>query len=206
MLAWMGQYLSREMNGFCVRQVPSVQLEQFYNGPIVEHMSRTVAAAREGTSLPRVGIFLTSGLLLVFVCCGLASAQSTAGEDKDSTAKTSQAKTFDLAPVHVKSLPKNLFFDQKDFWSAPLHFSEKQWDWALPSILVGGLLIKADGTIEQHVPTSKSTVSHGVTYSNAGVAVLCDHHCSDGNSDQIGARSRLKARSLQIAKARLSNS
>ena len=74
--------------------------------------------------------------------------------------------------MDVKSLPKNLFLDQKDFWTAPLHFSEKQWDWALPSILVGGLFIKADGTIEKHVPTSKSTVSHGVTYSNAGVAAL----------------------------------
>ena len=74
--------------------------------------------------------------------------------------------------VDLRSLPKNLILDQKDFWTAPLHFSEKQWDWALPSILVGGLFIKADGTIEKHVPTSKSTVSHGVTYSNAGVAAL----------------------------------
>jgi membrane-associated phospholipid phosphatase len=172
MLGWMGQYLSLEMNGFCVRQIPSVQSEQFYEGPVVEHMRRTVAAAREGTSLPRVRTFLTRWLLLVFVCCGLASGQSTAGEDKDSTAKTPQRRTFDLAPVDVKSLPKNLFWDQKDFWTAPLHFSEKQWNWALPSILVGGLLIKADGTIEKHVPTSKSTVSHGVTYSNAGVAAL----------------------------------
>ena len=161
------------MNGFCVRQIPSVQSEQFYEAPILEHMRRTIAA-REGTFLPRLRILLTLWLLLVLVSCGLASAQSTAGDDKDSTAKTQQGRTsnFDLAPVDVKSLPKNLFFDQKDFWTAPLYFSEKQWDWALPSILVGGLLIKADGTIETHVPTSKSTVSHGVSYSNAGVAAL----------------------------------
>ena len=69
-------------------------------------------------------------------------------------------------------LPKNLLLDQKDFWTAPVHFSEKQWDWALPSILVGGLLIKADQNIEGHVPTNKSTVSHSVTASNAGVAAL----------------------------------
>ncbi|MFL6307025.1 MAG: capsule assembly Wzi family protein [Candidatus Sulfotelmatobacter sp.] len=96
--------------------------------------------------------------------------------DQDTTpqAPSQQEPTpqFSQAAVDVKSLPKNLFVDQKDFWTAPLHFSEKQWDWALPTVLVGGLLIKADGTIEKHVPTSKSTVSHGVTYSNAGVAAL----------------------------------
>lgn len=84
----------------------------------------------------------------------------------------SQATAFSLARVDLKSLPKNLFLDQKDFWTAPLHFSERQWDWTLPAVLVGGLLIKADGTIENHVPTSKNTVSHGVTASNAGVAAL----------------------------------
>ena len=50
--------------------------------------------------------------------------------------------------------------------------SEKQWEWAIPSVLVGGLFIKADQTIENHVPTNKSTVSHAVTASNAGVAAL----------------------------------
>jgi hypothetical protein len=62
--------------------------------------------------------------------------------------------------------------DQKDFWTAPLHFGPKQWEWAVPSLVVGGLLIKADNTIEEHVPTSSSTVSHAVTASNAGVAAL----------------------------------
>jgi membrane-associated phospholipid phosphatase len=75
-------------------------------------------------------------------------------------------------PVDLKSLPKNLFVDQKDFWTAPLHFSHQQWEWTVPSLLVGGLLIKADNTIEKHVPTSKSTVLHAGTASNAGVAAL----------------------------------
>ena len=34
------------------------------------------------------------------------------------------------------------------------------------------MFIKADRSIEKHVPTSKSTISHAVTYSNAGVAAL----------------------------------
>src|SRR5260370_10636183 len=50
--------------------------------------------------------------------------------------------------------------------------SQKQWEWAVPSLVIGGLLIKADNTIEKHVPTTPSTVSHAATASNVGVAAL----------------------------------
>ncbi|MGE5053092.1 MAG: capsule assembly Wzi family protein [Acidobacteriota bacterium] len=114
-------------------------------------------------------------LVTVFASCSVVSAQ-TSQPDGDTTPQApdqqAPAPQFSPAAVDVKSLPKNLFLDQKDFWTAPLHFSEKQWDWALPSLVLGGLLIKADGTVEKHVPTSKSTISHGGTYSNAGVAAL----------------------------------
>ena len=108
--------------------------------------------------------------VLIGGCSSYSSGQSPADEPETPV---SSAQPFEQSPpVQIKSLPKNLLLDQKDFWSAPLHMSEKQWDWALPSVLVGGLLIKADGNIEKHVPTGKSTVSHSVTASNAGVAVL----------------------------------
>jgi membrane-associated phospholipid phosphatase len=69
-------------------------------------------------------------------------------------------------------VPENLVLDQKDFWTAPLHFSHKQWEWTVPSLLVGGLLIKADNNIQKHVPTDHSTVSHASTAANAGLAAL----------------------------------
>jgi membrane-associated phospholipid phosphatase len=75
-------------------------------------------------------------------------------------------------PVNIKSLPKNLFLDQKDFWLAPLHMSQKDWEWAVPLVLVGGGLIAADNTIEKHVPTNPTTVSRAVTASNAGVGIF----------------------------------
>jgi Capsule assembly protein Wzi/PAP2 superfamily len=104
-----------------------------------------------------------------------ARTQTPAG-DQNAVPQPSMAQPQEpvtgTASVDLKSLPKNLFLDQKDFWTAPLHMSEKQWDWALPSILAGGLLIEADKTIENHVPMNKSTVSHAVTASNAGVAAL----------------------------------
>src|SRR5262249_12287714 len=79
---------------------------------------------------------------------------------------------FSSPPVDLKSLPKNLVLDQRDFWTAPLHFSHKQWEWTVPSLLIGGLLIKADDKIQNHVPTGQSTVSHAVTASNAGAAAF----------------------------------
>jgi membrane-associated phospholipid phosphatase len=117
-------------------------------------------------------------MIWLFALCSAVGYGQTSTEppspDKDTPSRgaPSQPIQFSPPPVDIKSLPKNLFLDQKDFWTAPLHFSEKQWDWTLPAVLVGGLLIKADGTIEKHVPTSKSTASHGVTASNAGVAAL----------------------------------
>jgi hypothetical protein len=125
-------------------------------------------------------IKITSRPLLVIllgVCSALATGQTateTPSPDQDSPSQTapSQTRAFSPPPVDIKSLPKNLFVDQKDFWTAPLHFSGKQWQWVAPSLVIGGLLIKADNTIEKHVPTTQSTVSHASTASNAGVAVL----------------------------------
>jgi membrane-associated phospholipid phosphatase len=120
---------------------------------------------------------LITFLLSLFIAiCSAAHAQSTADTPPPKQRTASQNSTSPLnlrtPAVDLRSLPKNLFLDQKDFWTAPLHFSHQQWEWTVPSLLVGGLLIKADNSIEKHVPTSKSTVTHAATASNAGVAVL----------------------------------
>jgi membrane-associated phospholipid phosphatase len=142
-----------------------------------ENMKRIVAALHLGTLCAPLRILIIwCTVLTVIASCPLAAVGQTKLADRDNQpeapAQKAQVPAFSLAPVDIKSLPKNLLLDQKDFWTAPLHFSEKQWNWALPSIVVGGLLVKADAKIETHVPTSKSTVSHGVTFSNAGVAAI----------------------------------
>src|SRR5215469_17120231 len=94
-------------------------------------------------------------ILMISTHALFAVAQTPAGDQKDapqSSTAQPEEPVSGSSPVDLKSLPKNLFLDQKDFWTAPLHMSDKQWDWALPSILAGGLLIKADATIENHVP------------------------------------------------------
>jgi hypothetical protein len=113
---------------------------------------------------------------LLAICSAAACAQ-TSSEASSPNQETPPQEAPPIAgqfspPVDLKSLPKNLVLDQKDFWTAPLHFSHKQWEWTVPSLVVGGLLIKADNNVEKHVPTGKSTVSHAVTASNAGLAAL----------------------------------
>lgn len=115
----------------------------------------------------------SSVVISLLLTCSLASAQEPQQKELAPQSK-SQAKTSAVSPppVDLKSLPKNLFLDQKQLWTTPFHMAQKQWEWAPVALAIGGLFIKADQNIEGHVPTSKSTVSHAVTASNAGVAAL----------------------------------
>jgi len=128
-------------------------------------------------SRPEKRQYRTEVVALIALLVGL-SANIRAQTPEPSTdtpaeaSKTAQTSQFSLPPVDLKSLPKNLFIDQKNFWTAPLHMTETEWEWTPAALLIGGLFIKADQSIENHVPTSKSTVSHAVTASNAGLAAL----------------------------------
>src|SRR5579864_834998 len=114
-------------------------------------------------------------LALIMAGCHAVRAQTPATENDTATPvpqPQAQPPIFSPPPVDIKSLPKNLFVDQKNFWLSPLHMTQKQWEWAVPLVLAGGALVIGDNTIEKHVPTSSTTVSHAVTASNAGVGVL----------------------------------
>lgn len=122
------------------------------------------------------GVALAALLLAFLICCNSgALGQGTSDRHNptpDTPTPSSPVPVISSPPVDIKSLPKNLFVDQKDFWTAPFHFSGKQWEWVAPSLVIGGLLIKADKSLEKHVPTTPSTVSHAATASNMGVAAL----------------------------------
>lgn len=119
---------------------------------------------------------------LVVGCSLIASAQTPADQktppapspkpEVQSPKTGAQPPDSLLPPVNLKSLPRDLFLDQKTFWTAPFHMTQKQWEWAVPSILLGAGLIASDQTLETHVPTNPTTVSRAVTASNAGVAAL----------------------------------
>ena len=133
-----------------------------------------VCKTKKGQQLARV--FGSQVLVLVlFGFGGNVIAQMSETPTDASAAASKPTETRPLVqppPVDIKSLPKNLFVDQKNFWTGPLHMSQKQWEWAPAALVVGGLFIKADQTIEKHVPTNKTTVSRAVTASNAGVGIL----------------------------------
>ncbi|HEY3620647.1 MAG TPA: phosphatase PAP2 family protein, partial [Candidatus Sulfotelmatobacter sp.] len=109
-------------------------------------------------------------ITLMVAWSGFACAQKPASQDDTQTQAAPQG--FSPGPVDIKSLPKNLFLDQKNFFTTPFHMNEKQWDWALPAVLVGAAFIASDKTLEKHVPTNPTTVSRAGTASNAGVGVL----------------------------------
>ncbi|PYX45603.1 MAG: hypothetical protein DMG79_18950, partial [Acidobacteria bacterium] len=168
------------MNPFPLGQASGSWLEHAKTARLIFRQA-SAGAHGKGLLIPALCFrfrVLPSSLLLLALVVGFATeAIAQTAPEADPVPAQRSDQNSPAAPIpptsaHLRSLPKNLVLDQKDFWTAPLHFSEKEWDWALPSILVGGMFIKADRSIEKHVPTSKSTISHAVTYSNAGVAAL----------------------------------
>ncbi|MGA7218565.1 MAG: capsule assembly Wzi family protein [Candidatus Sulfotelmatobacter sp.] len=102
-----------------------------------------------------------------------AGAQAPANQENGSPSNA-EAKSTDVSmpPVNLRSLPKNLFVDQKNFWTAPFHMTPREWQWTVPVAFAGAALIASDTAIERHVPTNPTNASHAVTASNAGVAAL----------------------------------
>ena len=138
-----------------------------------------IASAAWKPALRAAHSLWTLGLLVAFMVGGnfTASAQDGAKQsDSPPPPSTSQASTktldFSLPPVDLKALPRNLFGDQKKFWTTPLHMSARQWQWTVPLAFVGAGLLASDTAIERHVPTDPATVSHAVTGSNVGTAAL----------------------------------
>lgn len=112
-------------------------------------------------------------LLTVMGSGGAVNAQTPAEAGNGPATPASQPSiNLDRPRVDLKSLPRNLFIDQKKFWTAPFHMTQAQWEWTIPLGAMGAALIASDTAIEQHVPTHPTTVSHANTASNAGLAAM----------------------------------
>jgi membrane-associated phospholipid phosphatase len=115
-----------------------------------------------------IGANLSAGSLLAF-------AQTTSDEKNTSapSAKPPQVPDVPQETVDLKSLPRNLFVDQKNFWTSPFHMNTEELQWTIPLAFAGAALVASDTAIEKHVPTTNpTTVSHAVTASNAGLAAM----------------------------------
>ncbi len=114
--------------------------------------------------------WLAVGLVFGF---GLsAGAQTPAENNSPAMPPRTAPADISLPPVDLKSLPRNLFTDQKNFWTTPFRMSQHDWQWTVPAAFVGAVFLATDTAVEKHVPTDSTTVSHATTVSNAGVATL----------------------------------
>ena len=119
----------------------------------------------------------TSWLLAALVLgSSLVACAQTPTDEKTipspSPNREAQSPDSSQLPLRLKSLPRNLFLDQKSFWTTPFHMSKPEWQWAVPLAFVGAGLLASDTAVEKHVPTNPTTVSHATTASNAGLAAL----------------------------------
>jgi hypothetical protein len=120
---------------------------------------------------PAIAVRRAAILCLVgFFSSGFTLAQSPV--KPSPVPPQSQPASFDLPPVDLKSLPRNLFTDQKNFWTAPFHGTTNQLQWEVPIGFAIAASLASDTAVEKHVPSTASTVSHAKTASDAGVAAL----------------------------------
>ncbi len=138
--------------------------------------AETVADASE-TGCSRAKGLVTLWLLVAVVIGWslIAHAQTPADEQNASAPSPKpevQSPDLSLPPLNLKSLPRNLFQDQKNFWSTPFHMTKADWRWTVPLAFLGGGLLASDTAVEAHVTTSSTTASHAITASNAGLAAL----------------------------------
>ena len=110
---------------------------------------------------------------LILSCSLLASAEPPGdGNDRAPTPAPAVTSLDLMGPPQLKSLPRNLFQDQKNFWLTPFHMTKQEWRWTVPLAFVGAGLLASDTAIQQHMPTNPTTISHATTASNAGLALL----------------------------------
>src|ERR1700733_8548249 len=99
---------------------------------------------------PRV-LKLMALLVPLMVAWSLTAEAQTQAEDKASAAPSAgQSIEFAPYPVHLKSLPQNLFQDQKNFWLTPFHMTKREWQWTVPLAFAGAVLLGSDTAIEKH--------------------------------------------------------
>jgi membrane-associated phospholipid phosphatase len=138
---------------------------------LVRNAGRTPATGRHLLENLVVALLLA---LLVIGCSLSACAQTPAGASPPAPPPKPDGQAPESSPdaASLRSLPRNLFLDQKSFWSTPFHMTKAEWRWTVPLAFAGAGLLATDTAIEKHVPTSATTVSHAGTASNAGLAAL----------------------------------
>jgi membrane-associated phospholipid phosphatase len=120
---------------------------------------------------------ISAGLVVTCLTANCVNARAqTTDEQKDHPSPFPtphpQITGAPLPAVDLKSLPRNLFVDQKNFWTTPFHMTTTKWQWTVPLAFVGAGLLASDTALENHFPTNPTTVSRAVTASNVGLGAM----------------------------------
>lgn len=120
--------------------------------------------------------FVAFWIFVLLLGCNLAAWAQPPGNETNSSLPrpTTEDTSLDSErpPINLKTLPRNLFQDQKDFWLTPFHMTKREWQWTVPLTFAGAFMLGSDTAIERHLPTSSTTISHASTASNVGAIVL----------------------------------
>jgi len=74
--------------------------------------------------------------------------------------------------VYLKSLPRNIFQDQRALFTSPFRMTEQQWKFVVPVAALTVGLVASDTAVQAHVTKDPSTASRSKTLSDAGVVAL----------------------------------
>src|SRR6202042_3755350 len=134
----------------------------------------TIATSEAGRCHGKSVLIL--GLLAASVLCGLSACAQTPADEKSAPVPSPkpqvQSSQFSLPPVDLKSLPRNIFLDQKNFWSTPFRMTDADLQWTVPLAFAGAALVASDTAIEKHVPTTPTSVSPAFSSFNAGLGAM----------------------------------
>ncbi|MFB3815002.1 MAG: capsule assembly Wzi family protein [Terriglobales bacterium] len=72
----------------------------------------------------------------------------------------------------IRSLPKNIVYDQVGFWTTPARLRAKDLNWLIPFATATTIGIAADTSIERHLPTSTSMIRSSSSFSDYGTAAF----------------------------------
>lgn len=153
-----------------------IMIRQLGTSICVAGEARPQHARRASIFCRSVGRVLAWSTVCIFIAgCLSAAAQVQPSEDASATSPpTTAAKTFDFPRprVDLKSLPRNLVLDQKQFWTTPFHMKAAEWQWTIPVAFATAGSLASDTALEKHVATNPTTVSRALTISNAGLATM----------------------------------
>ena len=125
------------------------------------------------TRLERMALRLCA-LAGFIVACSLSICAQAPEDGANSlhSVASEQALPESPSPLLLKSLPRDIFQDQKDFWFTPFRLTKHQWEQTIPFTFVAAGLLASDTGLQRNTPRSSDTISRANLAANGGLGLL----------------------------------